>query len=164
MQTKKPSICFVEDSKGEISILQDSVTVGVVVTSEKKKPSYKLTLHGEVANIELQFVTKKAAKAYVVEEWFSEEAVAAREYTAKPTLTKKQVMHLSPGDFIEVKWRETSNSVVMLLEKPYGVSADISLRTLNSDFHCSYCVMSSQVVGVVKGRQDIFQNLFRVRS
>lgn len=77
-------------------------------------------------------------------------------YKAQKPLPKKEVLRLKPGTFIEVKWSDAPNTVVMLLERPENNPGPVCLRvfdTTNSVLTKSlgmmhYHIDSDQVVAV----------------
>lgn len=64
-------------------------------------------------------------------------------------MTKAEIYKLTPGTFLEVRWNDASNSVVLLLEKPERQRGDVSLKCLHQttglvDTH----IVHGQVVAV----------------
>jgi hypothetical protein len=51
-------------------------------------------------------------------------------YSKQKHLAKKETLKLQPGTFLEVKWDESPNSVVLLLERPYPLLGELSLKVL----------------------------------
>lgn len=79
----------------------------------------------------------------------AEEALNRQRFESQRPLPKKVVMRLKPGTWIEVKWLDTVNTVMLLLEKPEDRAGDVSLRCYDphtQDVH-SHAV-HSQVVRV----------------
>jgi hypothetical protein len=50
----------------------------------------------------------------------------AEHYNAQTPMTKKEFLKLQPGTWLEIRWLDGPNSVVLLLEKPKRNAGDIT--------------------------------------
>jgi hypothetical protein len=66
-------------------------------------------------------------------------------------MTKKEVMKLRPGTWIEVKWKDHPNTVALLIEKPVYAPGDVSFKCIVFDEKgsCFQYVGHDQVIRVL---------------
>ena len=79
-------------------------------------------------------------------------ATPEEAFNAQRSLTKKEVMKLKPGTWLEVKWLDDWNTVVLLLERPESGPGDVSLRCYDpssNGYRVHSHVVHSQVVRVI---------------
>lgn len=74
-------------------------------------------------------------------------AVAFKTQRAVP---KKAVMKCKAGTWLEVKWKDAPNSIVLLLEKPENNPGDVCLKTYDPVVQdVSWKADSNQVIRIV---------------
>jgi len=87
-----------------------------------------------------------ASKHYEIED----QKLAQKAFDKVKVLPKSEVMKIKPGTWIELKWMDSPNNVVLLLEKPDRCTGDVSLFTMNpSTLSADHHAIHSQVVSVV---------------
>jgi hypothetical protein len=69
-------------------------------------------------------------------------------FNAQRPLTKKEVMELKPGTWVELKWRDSENTVVLLLERPENSSSWLCYYDPDFELVARHAV-HSQIVKVV---------------
>ena len=78
----------------------------------------------------------------------------AAEFKNQKPLTKKEAMKIKPGTWIELKWTDSENTVVLLLERPENCLGDVGLCYYDPHIEqVSRHAVHSQIVGV-RGRLE----------
>ncbi len=78
----------------------------------------------------------------------------AVEFKSQKSLTKKEVMKIKPGTWVELKWYDSENTVVLLLERPETCLGDVGLYYYDPYIEgVSRHAVHSQIVKVVGNLQ-----------
>lgn len=63
-------------------------------------------------------------------EYAANKAKYETEYTKQRPIPKKQVLKLRPGAWIEVKWKDAPNQLLLLAERPFYEPGDMRLEAI----------------------------------